>query len=391
MGARRGAQGPGILESDDLRTATDKLDVTLRDFLPDEDEARRIGELLGPLAGCVPDDPRPVPPSESFPAWMRFLEAVAATHPLVLVFEDLHLADPGTLAFLRFVSERAVPVPMLVVCTARLELLERERSGTARSVAPHATTITLGPLSERDTRELVAGLGGPVDASGGPPVDLLQAAGGNPLYVEGYIRLLDEHPDTTAGRPPATLGVLMAERLDALGPALRSLTEDAAIVGKVFWPGALEAIGDRGPREVGEGLAELRRRQMVRPSRPSSLGGQAEHAFWHLALRDAALDHMDPQRRAAARRATVVWAERMGGDRFADHAEIVAHHARAGLPHSADDKRRFLRLAGDRAAGLDPCRAAGLYERAAALMPEGSPHRAELDARATAARAATGD
>jgi predicted ATPase len=380
----------GILESDDLRTASGKLHVTLRNFLPDGDEARRIGELLGPLAGLIPDDPRPVPWSESFPAWLRFLEAVAATHPIVLVFEDLHLADPGTLAFVRFVSERVARVPMLVVCTARVELLDRDLPGTVRSAAPHATAITLGPLSERDTRELVAGLGGPVDASGTPPVDLLHAAGGNPLYVEGYVRLLDERPDPDAGRPPATLGELMAARLDALGPALRSLTEDAAVVGKVFWPGALEAIGNRGSGEVDEGLAELRRRQLVRPARRSSVGGQAEHAFWHLALRDAALEHMDPGRRGAAHRAAVEWAARMGGDRFVDHAEILAYHAARAVPRPTDDERRFLRLAADRAVALDPGRAADLYERAAALAPEDSPERADLDARAAGARAAAG-
>ncbi|HXJ66523.1 MAG TPA: AAA family ATPase, partial [Actinomycetota bacterium] len=117
----------GILESDDVRAASEKLDVTLRTVLPDEEEARRVGALVAPLAGLMPEEPRPVAWSVSFPAWLRFLEAVAATHPMVLVFEDLHLADPGTLAFVQHVSEHATAVPLLVVCTARLEVLDRQR------------------------------------------------------------------------------------------------------------------------------------------------------------------------------------------------------------------------------------------------------------------------
>jgi hypothetical protein len=128
----------------------------------------------------------------------------------------------------------------------------------------------------------------------------------------------------------------------------------------------------------------------VRPARRSSVGGQAEQAFWHLALRDAALEHMEPGRRGATHRAAVEWAASMGGDRFADHAEILAYHAGLAVPRPTDDERRFLRLAADRATALDPSRAAGLYARAAALAPEGSSERAELGARADAARAAAG-
>jgi predicted ATPase len=385
----------GILESDNMRTAVDKLEVTLRQFLPDEEEARRTGELLGPLAGLVPDDPAPVPRSATFPAWLRFLHAVAATHPMVLVFEDLHLADPGTLAFVRFLADHTDGVPMLVVCTARLELFDRDRSWVSTG-SLRSTTIQLGPLSGRDTRELIASVGGPADAPapGNQPLVLLEAAGGNPLYVEAYARLLEEGGRGGSPRPPATLMALMTERLAALGPAHRALLEDAAVIGKVFWRGALEAVGGRGPREVDEGLAELTRRELIRPARRSSVAGQTEHAFWHLVIRDAVLEHMDPARRAAAHLAAADWLSTVAGDRFGDHAEILAHHteraSRADPTGTREAAREFLRLAADRAALLDPERAAVLYERAAALHPAESPERDELGRRAQASAAAAG-
>jgi predicted ATPase len=180
----------------------------------------------------------------------------------------------------------------------------------------------------------------------------------------------------------------MSARLDALDPPLRGLIEDAALVGRVFWPEAVAAIGDRTEEEVSRGLAELVRRNVVRASRRSSVAGQAEHAFWHLALRDAAAEHMDPARRAAAHRAALDWATSMTGDRVADHAEILANHVVAALDTdragNLEPARRYLHLAGDRAAGLDPSRAAELYERAAELHPPDSREHAGLLARAAA-------
>ncbi len=381
----------GILESDDLRTAREKVDVATRNLLPDPGERDRVGPLLDPLVGLVGPDPAPVPRRRSFPAWLRFLEAMAATHTLVLVFEDLHLADPGTLAFLHHIAEHASGVPLLMICTARFELMEHDRTwGGATAGGAHSTTITLGPLPGRDARELIGAMGGPVEAGGTPPVELLEAAGGNPLYLEMYLGLLGD--PSMAGRepppPPPTFAALMSARLDALDKPLRELIEDAAVVGKVFWPGAVAAIGGRDEEGVATGLAELVRRNVVRSSRRSSVAGQTEHAFWHLALRDAAAEHMDPARRAAAHRAALDWATSMTGDRVADHAEILANHVVAALDTdrggNLDPARRYLRLAADRAAGLDPSRAAELYGRAAELHPPESRERAGLLARANA-------
>src|SRR6266540_3559524 len=151
-----------ILESDDV-AAAEKLEVTVGSFV-DEPDQEAVRGRLEPLVGLLPDHPRPVPPSENHAAWRRFLEAVAATHPLVLVFEDLHLADPGTLAFVTHLAERVRGAPVLIVATARLELLERDRAWGG--AIGNATTITLTPMSGRDVRMLMAALGGPGAAGG---------------------------------------------------------------------------------------------------------------------------------------------------------------------------------------------------------------------------------
>jgi len=380
-----------ILESDDAATAAEKLEVAVRNFL-DEPERDAVRRRLEPLIGLLPDSPDPVPASENHAAWRRFLEAIAATHPMVLVFEDLHLADSGTLAFVTHLAEEVRGVPILIVATARLELFERDR--TWGGAIGNATTITLTPMSGRDIRTLVGSLGGPGDTTPGG-LALLEACGGNPLFVEAYLGLMSDlgaDPASPGIRPPETLHALMAARVAALDPDHRALLGDAAVVGKVFWPDALAAMGNRSARGVEEGLGELARRELIRPARRSSVEGQQEFAFWHLLLRDAAYESMPSSVRPERHEALVGWAEQLAGDRVADHAELLAHHALQATPtgseQAAERARRFLRLAGDRAASLDPARAAALYERAAALHPDGSDEHGTLaDAAARAAAA----
>ena len=93
---------------------------------------------------------------ETFAAWRRFLESIADERPLVLVFEDLHWADERLLDFVDYLVDWATGVPLLVVCTARPELLER-RAGWGGGKT-NASTISLSPLSETDTARLVGEL-----------------------------------------------------------------------------------------------------------------------------------------------------------------------------------------------------------------------------------------
>src|SRR5262249_24381536 len=150
--------------------------------------------------------------SEMFAAWRRYLEALADESPLVLVFEDLHWGDDALLDFIDELIEQVSSVPLLVIGTARPELLER-RPGWAGG-KPGALTISLPPLSQGDTTQLVAAL---LERSTVPTethVPLLARIGGNPLYAEQLCRILVEH-----GRLeelPDSLRSIIAARLDSL-------------------------------------------------------------------------------------------------------------------------------------------------------------------------------
>ena len=93
---------------------------------------------------------------ESFTAWRRFCECLAAEGPAVLVFEDLHWADPALLAFLEHLADWAEGVPLLLLCTARPELQEQHPTWAAE--ARNANTINLAPLTDEETARLIASL-----------------------------------------------------------------------------------------------------------------------------------------------------------------------------------------------------------------------------------------
>src|SRR5262249_57195265 len=125
---------------------------------------------------------------EAFAAWRQFFEALAERRPLVLVFEDLHWADEGLLDFVDYLADWAGEVPLLVVATARPELLAR-RPGWGGG-KPNALTLSLAPLSDGDTARLIGLLFGRAVFEAGQQAALLAHAGGNPLYAEQYAQML---------------------------------------------------------------------------------------------------------------------------------------------------------------------------------------------------------
>jgi predicted ATPase len=274
----------GILEGDSAQEVERKIGNTVRQIVEDPGEARRIATYLGALVGVGGNEAATADRGETFAAWRYFLEALADERPVVLVFEDLHWADDALLDFVDELLDRVGDVPLLVVATSRPELLER-RPGWAGG-KPSALTISLPPLSENEITQMVAAmLAGPMVPSEGHEA-FLARIGGNPLYAEQFCRVLAEH-----GRLeelPETLHGLIAARLDALADVQKQLLQDAAVVGKVFWLGALEAIGDVSRRDAEELLPTLVRREFVQRARRSSVAGDTEYAFRHELLRDVA-------------------------------------------------------------------------------------------------------
>src|SRR5262249_30421775 len=161
-----------------------------------------------------------------------------------------------------------------------------------------------------------------------------------------------------------------------------------AVVGKVFWLGALAAVGSLDERVVRDGLHELVRRDLVRPSRLSSVEGQVEFSFGHGLVRGVAYAQIPRAGRADKHAAAAAWIERIAGDRVAEHSELLAYHfgealtlARAAGTETRaleDGVRRYLALAGERASAVDVVRARALLEQALELTPPGHPDRGWL-------------
>jgi class 3 adenylate cyclase/tetratricopeptide (TPR) repeat protein len=372
----------GILESDSGEQAEGKLRRAVVQVLPDAAEARWIEDQLRPLAGLT-SDLAPNRPGESFAAWRRFLEVLGEQRPLVLVFEDLHWADDALLDFIDQLVDRATNVPLLVLVTARPELLER-REGWGGG-KPNALTISLSPLADKETARLVATLLERPLLEAKTQTDLLARAGGNPLYAEQYARILLERGALV--EVPETVQGIIAARLDALSHDEKRLLQDAAVVGEVFWLGAVEAIDGVARWHAEELLHGLERKEFVQRARHSSVGSESEYAFRHVLIRDVAYGQIPRAARSEKHRLAAEWIESLG--RPDDHAEMLAHHYLQALeyaratgrvdPALAERARFTLRDAGDRALSLGAyAPSARFYALALELWPREDPERAEL-------------
>jgi class 3 adenylate cyclase/tetratricopeptide (TPR) repeat protein len=400
----------GILESDPPEEARPKLRAAIRSVIDQEQEADWVEARLAPLIGVGGlEAAGGAERVQSFSGWRRFIEALASNRPLVLVFEDIHWADRSMLQFIEYLVEWTTDVPLLVVCSARPELYERYPGwgGGKRN----ATTISLPPLTDREISQLISAL---LPAS--IPRDvydlILERAGGNPLYAEEFARMLSDQesmerdPNKVLSaadiRFPDSLQAIIAARLDTLTQERKVLLQDASVIGKVFWSGALAFMSGRAEVDVIEGLHELARKELVRPSRTSSVKDQVEHSFWHFLIRDVAYGQIPRLARASKHRMVAEWTERLAGERVADHAEVLAYHFGEALDLSraaGDDEgsraleeptRRFRVLAGDRAAGLDLARSEEHYRKALELFAPGDVGRTRVLARAAEVAARSG-
>jgi class 3 adenylate cyclase/tetratricopeptide (TPR) repeat protein len=366
----------GVLETDPPEVALERL-RTAADVVEDEGDRAWITERLAPLVGAQ-DEVAGVGREEAFSAWRRYLEALAASRPTILVLEDLHWADAALLDFVEHLLDWAADVPLLVVATARPELYDiRPGWGGGRR---NSTSLGLSPLSHEDTARLVSALLERSVLAAETQSALLDRAGGNPLYAEQFVRMLGETGPAAAALPE-TVQALIAARLDTLTPDLKGLVHDASIHGKVFWSGAIAAMAGRPREDVLTGLRELVRREFVRPARASSMRDEEEFSFWHVLVRDVAYHQIPRAARAQKHVEAAEWIEQASGARLADHAEFLAHHCaqaielgRAAGDVPADELReRFVRfsvLAGDRAMSLDIPAAEGAYGRALAEITD---------------------
>jgi class 3 adenylate cyclase len=386
----------GILESDSPEQAAEKLRIALQPIATDVDERSWLLSRVGVLVGIGAATDGAAEREEFFTAWSRFFEAIAAAGPLVVVVEDLHWADEVVLDFLEHLVEWVTDVPLLVICAARPELYERRR--TWAGGLRNATAISLAPLLPDETSRFVTALLDQHAVPAGLIEAVLERSGGNPLYAEEFIRMLEDRSFLRReGRTlvlalegdlplPENVAALVAARLDTLSAGRKALLQDAAVIGRSFWAGALEEMGDREPRQVVEELGELARKELVRRSRTSSVQGDNEYSFWHLLVRDVAYAQIPREARALRHLKAARWIEQMSGERLLDHAELLVHHydealslSQTGAQQPAEEieaaLQRALILAGERAFAVDYGRADAFYRRAAEVTGPDDPER----------------
>jgi tetratricopeptide (TPR) repeat protein len=338
-----------------------------------------------------------VPRDELFAAWRRWFEALAADSPFVIVFEDLQWADEAMLAFVQHLVDWTVGLPLLIVCAARPELSERHPAwGGGRR---NSTSVAVPPLSLRETSTLLGALLEGAVLPRETQVVLLERCGGNPLYAEEFVRMLRDREALTGGASavgaaeaagvpmPTSLRQLIGARIDTLPSTEKATLQDAAVVGKVFWSGAVEAVSGLPEEVVVRALHESVKREFVRRVRESSLAGQEEYAFNHMLVQEVAYEQIPRAGRANRHVAAARWLRVVAADRVFDVAELLAHHygEALGNARAADPSRdtsnlqaaagSALMMAGDRAKRIDAGRAVELYRRARGVLPADDPER----------------
>ena len=274
-------------------------------YWPLQEIASQVGDLRSALKGASDAElaairieaalgTRDTPVSPEEIAWgvRRLLEALAARAPLVAVFDDIHWAEPAFLDLIEYVASFAHDVPLLVLCTARPDLFDLRPTWTAPK--PNATLITLQALSETDSETLVEQL---VDLPEETRERIVQAAEGNPLFVEQLVAMQAESGDVL--EVPPTLQALLSARIDRLGEQERAAAQRGSVEGRLFHRGAVAALLPEPERaEVGAHLLSLVRKELIRPDL-ATLPGDDAFRFGHILIRDAAYDAIPKRQRAA--------------------------------------------------------------------------------------------
>ncbi len=320
-----------ISDATDPELAAEKLTEQIAEMLPRLD-TQRIVEALSPLLGNASPagglDGRSGEAGAAA-AWRRIMIALAEESPTVILIEDLQRADDALLDAVEELLALATEVPLLLIVTAWPELLER-RPGWGSS-GPDMVTLSLPPLDEDETVQLLSGLLGP-ELPQAALSRLVALAGGNPLYAEECAGMLRdrEAAQLVRGIPelplPRSVQGIVASRLDLVSDDERAVLHAASVLGDSCWPGPVALLAELPGPEVEVCLAQLARRGMLRRVRPSSVPGEPEYVFRAALVRELVYSRLPRPRRLQQHvRAADWWATRPSG-RDSERAELVAHH-----------------------------------------------------------------
>ncbi|MGH2429180.1 MAG: AAA family ATPase [Candidatus Limnocylindria bacterium] len=359
------AADASVLDDDPVEQAAAKLSDRLTDLAggtaPEEVEAAARVMLGQQPAGGLSRD-------GLFDAWRAYLELIARRAPLVLVLEDIHWADEGLLDFIEFLA-RWAEAPTMILCLARHELLERRPAWGGG--LPNATSIVLEPLGASESEQLIdALLGGSLPAALRRRV--VDVTEGNPLFAEELVRLFVDrgvvrHADgrweqaqpVEAVEIPQSIQALLAARLDSLPADEKRISQDAAVVGRIFWDRILAHLAGQSPATTVGLLRSLRVKELVVPREPSTMTDAQEYAFRHVLIRDVAYESLPKLDRARKHREVATWAEERLGERAEEVVELLAAHYWSALRYQEEFSPEGADLAELRRRTLEYARAAG--------------------------------
>ena len=329
--------------------------------------AERVTQLTGQAEGAAST-------GEVFWAVRRFLEALALEHPLIVVLEDIHWAEPTLLDLVEYLDAWTSEAPLLVLCLARRELRDERPGWGADQV------LTLEPLGDDDADALVAEIAGDeLDESG--RARIVEVAEGNPLFLEQLLAFTEEAGAGALAAVPPTVEALIAGRLDRLEPEDRALLERAAVIGREFSRSAVVHLSP--PAELAaldSRTSALVRRGLLRP-------GEDTHRFHHALVRDVTYAGITKEARADVHERFGTWLEqREGPDEIVGYHLEQAHRYRAELRPGDPEVPALAKRAGDRLAEAgvrafkraDPPATANLLGRAVSLLPSVDARRPEV-------------
>ncbi len=329
-----------IVDTDDSDAAWSKLRSGFEKLFAEggvegEESPERVAATIArPLGVELPDevaddvlldgeDPQQTR-ARMFSAVRSLVEAASRIHPLVLAIEDIHWADEGMLDLIEYLA-RWVRGPVLVVCLARDELLDRRPGwGGGRR---NATTIALEPLARERARDLVLALlpGDEEECDARVVAQVAERSGGNPLFAEEMVNRILEEGAQPGEALPETVHAVLAARLDALTPPERTLIQHAAVIGQTFWQGAVEAATPPDA-SVDDLLGSLAEKDLVVSSAGSRLAGEREFAFKHVLIRDVAYSTLPKTVRARKHAEVATFIEERSAERSEAVIGMVADH-----------------------------------------------------------------
>jgi class 3 adenylate cyclase len=353
----------GIFDNDELAQSYEKLEGAVEELIggPAEEASHHIGILLGLRTEESVSDRETL-----FFSARLLIEGLAAQRPTLLIFEDIHWADPSLLDLLEFLAARVRDLPLLLLTLARPDLLSMRPAWGGG--LPAYTALHLEPLPAVDALELTRRHldQRAVAESEGKAEALATTAEGNPLFIEELAASMSERPTTGVDELPTSIRGIVSARLDALPRAEREVLLDAAVVGRVFWSGALTRIQER--EDLPGLLGSLENRDLIRRVSVSRIRGEQQFNFKHVLIRDVAYQTLPRPGRKRRHAAVAAFLEEATPD-LGDAAAVLAHHWReAGEPQRAVT---YLMTAAEQAGrGWAKETALRLYREALELVPE---------------------